>query len=386
MAVGFSLSDSDWSLHHKGARDQVRHEAKVREAIRENLTDIIGNEDIITADDSKIIRVPIRSLDLYHFRFDPLNRDRVGQGEGGTKKGDVLGQMPGQQKGPGKGKQAGNEAGIDYYEVGVTLEEISALLFEDLQLPNLKDKGQHLVEALLPKFNEIRKKGAASNVDLKRTLIESLKRSAATGQAGFHGIEQQDLRYRTWTPKLEPQRNAVIVAMRDVSGSMGEFEKYISRAFYFWMVRFLRHRYNKVEIVFITHHTEAKEVDEQAFFTMGESGGTLVSSAYKLALDVIDKRYNPRAWNIYPFHFSDGDTWGPDDNRMCVELVRQLLQRSNLFGYGEIREGQRYASSSTLMSAFAEITEPEFVGVTIAGKDEVYPALRKFFSQRKVAA
>ncbi len=167
---------------------------------------------------------------------------------------------------------------------------------------------------------------------------------------------------------------------------MGEFEKYISRALYFWMVRFLRTRYSNVEIVFVTHHTQAKEVDEQTFFNLGESGGTLVSSAYKLAVETIDKRYNPREWNCYAFHFSDGDTWGPDDNERCLDLVEQLLTRCNLMGYGEIREGERYNSGSTLMSTFDAIANPAFVGVTIARKEDVYPALRAFFSSKQVAA
>ena len=91
---------------------------------------------------------------------------------------------------------------------------------------------------------------------------------------------------------------------------MGEFEKYITRSFYFWMVRFLRQKYDHVRIVFITHHTEAREVDEDSFFKLGESGGTRVSSAYQLAVDVIKERFDPQFWNIYPFHFSDGDNWG----------------------------------------------------------------------------
>jgi uncharacterized sporulation protein YeaH/YhbH (DUF444 family) len=172
--------------------------------------------------------------------------------------------------------------------------------------------------------------------------------------------------------------------MRDVSGSMGEFEKYITRSFYFWMVRFLRTKYDHVRIVFITHHTEAKEVEEEAFFNLGESGGTKVSSAYQLALDIVKDRYPPALWNIYPFHFSDGDNWGEVDNQRCLELVRQLLGMCNLFGYGEIQEGGR-RSISTLMSAFQHIDDPKFVGVTITGKEEVFPALRRFFSTREVA-
>jgi len=169
--------------------------------------------------------------------------------------------------------------------------------------------------------------------------------------------------------------------MRDVSGSMGEFEKYITRSFYFWMVRFLRTNYQNVKIVFLTHHTEAKEVDEETFFKLGESGGTRVSSAYQLALDTIEQRYDPAQWNIYPFHFSDGDNWGDEDNKRCVALVRKLMAQCNIFGYGEIRS-RSFSTVSTLMSAFSEIDDERFIGLTIGDKKEVYPALKRFFNGR----
>jgi uncharacterized sporulation protein YeaH/YhbH (DUF444 family) len=164
---------------------------------------------------------------------------------------------------------------------------------------------------------------------------------------------------------------------------MGEFEKYIARSFYFWMVRFLRTKYNNVHIVFISHHTEAREVTEEEFFTHGESGGTQVSSAYELALQIIGDRYNPADWNIYPFHFSDGDNL-PWDNERCVYLVQQLMSVCNIFGYGEIREGH-YRSPSTLMSAYSKIHDEKFIAVTISDKSEVYPALRHFFATRDPA-
>src|SRR2546428_8746098 len=105
------------------------------------------------------------------------------------------------------------------------------------------------------------------------------------------------MRYRTWNETTEMQRNAVVIAMRDVSGSMGEFEKYVSRSFYFWMLRFLRTRYERVQVAFVTHHTEAREVDEETFFKLGESGGTKASSAYELALAIVRQRYDPARWN-----------------------------------------------------------------------------------------
>jgi uncharacterized sporulation protein YeaH/YhbH (DUF444 family) len=164
---------------------------------------------------------------------------------------------------------------------------------------------------------------------------------------------------------------------------MGEFKKYIARSFYFWMVRFLRTKYDNVEIVFISHHTEAKEVTEEQFFTQGESGGTVVSSAYQLALDIISARYRPSDWNIYPFHFSDGDNYY-SDNEEAVRLADELITTCNLFGYGEIGEegtsGYR-RSSGALLSIFKDRLKQRerFVGVRIDDKEDVYPALKQFF-------
>jgi len=203
-----------------------------------------------------------------------------------------------------------------------------------------------------------------------------------TGHAGFADIKDDDLRFKTWDRAIRHESNAVVLALMDVSGSMGTFEKYVSRAFYFWMVRFLRTKYERVEIRFIAHHTEAKEVTEAEFFTRGESGGTKASSAYQLALDLINANYPPADWNIYPFHFSDGDNWHTD-NEICLHLVQQLLRRSNQLGYGEIRQNQGYYSGSTLMSAFGKLSDPKFQSVIIKSKGDVYPALRTFFAQEE---
>jgi sporulation protein YhbH len=388
MSATVSLGLQDWSLHRKGPKDQARHQEKVREVIKGNLGDIISNESIITSNGDKIVKVPIRSLEEYSFRFDPFKKDGVGQGPGDSQPGDVIGTLPGQE--PGKGRQAGNEPGIDYYEAEFTIDELAEMVFADLGLPNLKDKGQREIPSEKVIFNDVRRTGIIPNLDKKRTVYQAIKRSVLQGQGGRIGagsIKRDDMRYRTWNETTEMQRNAVVIAMRDVSGSMGEFEKYISRSFYFWMVRFLRTKYTNVDIIFITHHTEAKEVDEETFFNLGESGGTRVSSAYRLCLEIIEGRYNPTLWNIYPFHFSDGDNWGDEDNRTCVELVKRIITHANLFGYGEIKEEpySRWATS-TLMSAFSAITAPEFVGITIKSKEDVYPALKRFFAKDAVSA
>lgn len=160
---------------------------------------------------------------------------------------------------------------------------------------------------------------------------------------------------------------------------MGVFEKYMARSFFFWMVRFLRTRYEKVDIVFIAHHTEAKEVSEEAFFSRGESGGTICSSAYKKALEVIDDRYPPSRYNIYPFHFSDGDNL-TSDNERCVRYVKELMEKCNMFGYAEVNQYQR---RSSLMSVFRRIEDPSFMHCIIKDKREVYKALQTFFGKRE---
>ena len=370
-----SLTQNDWSLHRKGAVDQARHKHKVKEAIQKNLADIVSEQSIITSDGKKVVKVPIRTLEEYKFRFDPNDQQQVGQGDGSSKVGDVL-ERYGQN--PGQGQRAGDQPGVDYYEAELTMEELADMVFEDLALPNLEEKRLQELESETVRFTDIRKSGPFANLDKKRTIRENIKRNAKTGNPHFGSLKNDDLRFKTWDRDVRRESNAVVIAMMDVSGSMGTFEKYVSRAFYYWMVRFLRTKYDNVEIIFIAHHTEAKTVTEEEFFTRGESGGTKASSAYQLALDLLEERYSPSSWNIYPFHFSDGDNW-PSDNELCARLARNLLAKSNLFGYGEIRQG-RYSYQSTLMHTFERIDDPKFVTVTISDKAEVYPALRRFFA------
>ncbi|MBO8169608.1 MAG: sporulation protein YhbH [Thermoanaerobacteraceae bacterium] len=370
------ISRNDWSLHRKGHIDQQRHREKVKEAIKNNLPDIIAEEGIILSNGKKIVKIPIRSLQEYRFRFNRDRNQHGGQGDGDSQVGEVLGTDGAGGSGSGKEKGAGDQPGVDYYEVEMTVEEISQILFEELALPNMKDKQSKQLEVELYYFNDIRKKGLSGNLDKKRTLLENFKRNAINGNPHIGGITPEDLRYKTWTVKRRYESNAVVLAMMDTSGSMGNFEKYIARNFFFWMVRFLRTKYMSVDIVFIAHHTQAKVVSEEEFFTKGESGGTKCSSAYKLALDLIESKYLPQEYNLYPFHFSDGDNL-PSDNELCVQLVNKLLDHANLFGYGEIVNP--YYRSSTLMNVYKNINRENFKTVSIKNKNEVYKALKSFF-------
>lgn len=383
MTPKFSLSNDAWDLHRRADRDRARHNEKIKEVVKQNLADIISQQDIITADRGKLVKVPIRGLELPHIRFDPYDREHVGQGQGGTKQGDVLGRAPSSKEGQGVGKKAGTEPGVDYYEAEFTIDELAAMVFEDLHLPNMEDKGVKQILSEQAVFNTITRRGIAANLDRKRTLLEAYRRNMREGSNKKWLIREEDKRFKNYELVTEPQRNAVVFAMRDVSGSMGEFEAYICRSFYFWMLQFLKTKYTNTEIVFITCHTEAKEVEEKQFFSVGDSGGTRMSSAYSLALQIIDKRYNPREWNIYPFLFSDGYNWGDQE---CVELVRKMLSICNLIGYGEIGSDgwQSSFGFAPLGQAYEEAFsgQPNVVLVKINDKDDVWPALKKFFSKR----
>jgi uncharacterized sporulation protein YeaH/YhbH (DUF444 family) len=812
-----SIQRNDWSLQRKGIIDQERHKERVKEAIKKNLGSIVSDEAIILSDGKRTVKVPIRALDEYKFRFDYRKRKHVGQGDGKTRVGDVIARegQPGQGQGAGP---AGQGEGGEYYEAEVNIDEIAALIFEDLQLPFLEEKAKKAVQSKTTRFNEIRRTGVMANLDKRRMILENIKRNAREeGKARFGDVRKEDLRFKTWEENLRYESNAVVLALMDVSGcltkghliemadgsykdiseiqkgdevacvdlhthektastvsatftkhaprtlliecedatlratprhrffvydepanqivekcaedisdgdklvlvnswgraepkqlarrgtltadqayllgvllgdghlrrptkagtygtylsisdenlerlkkyqqlflsafgvqgiiklkrnantrqrlnvnstalvkdlaarypmltqrsplryiersvyqqpshiraaflrglfdaegtlahhsvmlyssssvlvkqikhllsfwgirarvthfvqdshrlgdkaiksglyhalsinakdtilfkeavgfgcrekagkldnlvtrqragvnamrskfimpfdwrtrfdhlyrvtrtssyyksevqalsysqlqiiagdrqanavdlediqnvlnrqlfvsrvksissineavtvydfevaehhnyivdgmlshnSMGEFKKYIARSFFFWMVRFLRTKYDNVDIVFISHHTEAREVTEEQFFTQGESGGTVVSSAYQLALDIIRDRFNPRDWNIYPFHFSDGDNYY-SDNEEAVRLADELIATCNLFGYGEIGEegaSSYRRSSGALLSIFNDRLKQKerFVGVRIDDKEDVYPALKQFFGKK----
>ena len=243
-------------MERKGPADQARHQEKIREAIKQNLPEIIAEESIITSDGKKLVKVPIRSLEENRFRFDPYQGDKVGQGDGDTKVGDVLGRIPSQSDGAGSGDQAGDQPGVDYYEAELTIDELAEMIFEDLGLPDLRPKVNQEVPTEAHKFTEIRKKGPMSNLDKRRTIIENIRRNARQGEPVFKDLNNDDLRFKVWEQEMRRETAAVVIAMRDASGSMGDFKKYITRSLFFWMVRFLRTKYHNVDIVFITHHSE----------------------------------------------------------------------------------------------------------------------------------
>ncbi|MFC0523324.1 sporulation protein YhbH [Pontibacillus salicampi] len=375
----FVISEENWSLHRKGYDDQQRHQEKVQDAIKNQLPDLISEESIIMSNGKDVVKIPIRSLDEYKIRYNYDKNKHVGQGQGDSEIGDVIAKDGSPQKASGKGSKPGDKAGEDYYEADVSIAELEEALFSQLELPNLQEKEKDNIIITDVEFNDIRKTGLQGNIDKKRTMLEAFKRNAMAGDATFNPIYPEDIRYKTWNNVIKPESKAVVLAMMDTSGSMGVWEKYMSRSFFFWMTRFLRTKYETVDIEFIAHHTEAKVVSEEDFFSKGESGGTICSSAYKKALDLIDSKYHPERYNIYPFHFSDGDNL-TSDNKRCVKYVDELMDLSSMFGYGEVNQYNRH---STLMTAYKKIDDPRFRHFVLRRKADVFYAMKHFFHQDK---
>jgi uncharacterized protein len=224
-AVKFSLQKEDWSLHRQGQQDQERHQAKVKQAIKENLADLVSDESIVLSDGRQIVKIPIRSLEEYRFRYNFNKSRHAGSGGGESAIGDVVaqGKPDGQSssgQGPGKGQGAGDTPGVDYLEADVSLEDIEGLLFSELELPNLKPKTPERVVVTDVDYKDVRKKGLMGNIDKKRTLLESIKRNQLNDTNSAR-ILPDDLRFKTWENVEKPDSSAVVLAIMDTSGSMG---------------------------------------------------------------------------------------------------------------------------------------------------------------------
>jgi uncharacterized protein len=368
----------------RAAGDRLRHRQKVREAIRQNIADIIAEEPIIGRDRDRIIKVPIRGIREYRFVYGE-NVPTVGQGGDNAQPGQVVGRSPGEQ---GGNQQAGDQPGVDYYETDVTLEELIDIMFEDLELPDLDRK--HLRELEIEeqfRRRGYRKKGIRVRLDKRRTAISRVKRKLATQREDEERADPErfpfhsdDLIYRHTVSEIRKESNAVVLCIMDTSGSMDSMKKYLARSFFFLLYQFLCTRYQNVEIVFIAHHTEAHEVTEEEFFSKGESGGTFISSGYVKALEIIDQRYHPSLWNVYVFHCSDGDNF-ESDNSAALRAAKQIAEVANLFGYGEIKPlGAGYYGSS-MIQFFAQVGMENFQTVQIQRKEDVWPSLKVFLSR-----
>ncbi|MAE76610.1 MAG: hypothetical protein CMJ85_07070 [Planctomycetes bacterium] len=357
-------------------RDHSRFREIVRGRIKQDLKKFVSSGELIGRQGGKYVSIPIPQVNLPKFRFGKNPKGEVGQGEGGEGEGI--------EKGDGSGA-AGEDSGQHILEVDVTLEELAEILGEELELPNIEPKGKKVISQAGGSWRSIRRVGPESLRHFKRTYQEALKRQIAAGLYDPDNPSiipmRADKRYKSRKDTVQPQANAVIVYMMDVSGSMGREQKEIVRIEAFWIDTWLRSQYENIEVKYIVHDAVAHVVDQHTFFHLRESGGTKISSAYEICLKMIRDHYPSSEWNVYPFHFSDGDNWSTRDTEHCINLLRdQILPMSNQFCYGQVKSA--YGSGQFKKDLDAAMREdPSLVTSDILDRDGILPSIKTFLGK-----
>jgi hypothetical protein len=378
--INRELSDI-WKLRQRGKRDSDRHKELIKKAIKENGKHLISKYNIVTSDGNKKVKIPIRYLEQYRIKH--------GEGNSGTGAGHGLDGKPGQKYKVGSKNseksegEATNDASELVFESEITIDELVDQLIKDLNLPWMEPKKSSEVEVENEELSSKERVGIWPNIDLKKSLVQNLKRNAAEGNPTVGPFKKEDLFYKHWEQEKEYESQAVIYLMLDTSGSMTKERLRLAKNFYFWMVQFIRRRYKKIKIHCISHNTIAKFVTEEEFFRTADAGGTNCSSAFKLAYEHMVENYDPDLWNVYAMEFSDGDNWG-EDNNICIEYIRKMLSRCSMVGYGEVvldLENHPWVSSKNLLSSMIrrEVTEEKVIVVNINNDDDVFESLKKFF-------
>lgn len=361
-------------------RDQSRFRDIVRGKIKENFKKYVTHEELIGKREKDFVRIPVPYIDIPRFKYGPKQQGGVGQGDG--KPGDAV---DGDQQQPGQG-EAGNAPGQHAIEVEVSMEELADILGEELELPRIEPKGGKIKNEKI-NYSGLAPTGPDSLRHFKTSYKRALKRYISSGIYDPKNPAvipvRQDYRYRSFKKTMEPQANAVVIYIMDVSGSMGDEQKEIVRLESFWINAWIKRHYKGLETRFIVHDAAAKEVDEETFFRTSESGGTLISSAYKLCRDIILNEYPLDQWNIYPFHFSDGDNWSSDDTKICMQILKNdLLPRVNFFGYGQV--DSKYGSGQFFKDLEKEFPSEEKVVLSrIKNKEHILPSIKDFLGKQR---
>lgn len=363
-------------------QDLSRFKKIVRGKIKKELGKFVSSGELIGKQGKKLVSIPIPRIDIPHFKFTDKQQGGVGQGDGDV--GDPVGTGDGDD---GTG-QAGNEEGQHVLEVDVTIEELVEMLGEELELPNIKPKSNEKYETIKNVYRGIRNTGPESLRHNKRTYKQALKRQIFTGQYDPKNPiivpYKEDRRYKSYRQVKLPNQKAVIVYMMDVSGSMGNEQKEIVRLESFWIDSWLRKQYKGLETRYIVHDAVAREVDQDTFYHTRESGGTIISSAYKLCQKIIEADYDPLQWNVYPFHFSDGDNWSANDTQECLKLLEgYFFKVANAFFYGQVES--EFGSGQflkDLRERFGEGNE-SLVLSQIANREGILKSIKDFLGKGK---
>jgi uncharacterized protein len=364
-----------YDLFSRGARDWLRHNEKVRHAVRRSLPEIISGADVLGSNGNRTVQIPVRFLEHYRFRLlDTGSRGGVGQGD--AKPGDVLSQGRGPGQGRDKGAGGKGEGGLEFV-LELKVDDIVDWLWEELKLPNLQTKAGAMEDDEYTREGWD-KRGARSRLDRRRSLKESIKRRAV--QAKGPVFTNEDLRYRQLVKRQRPATQAVVFFALDVSSSMTERDRKLAKTFFFWVIQGLRRQYHFIEPVFVAHTIHAWEFNEGEFFQVRGQGGTVASTAFSKVASIIDERYNAARYNIYVFYSSDGDNFR-EDRESALEELRHLASVANYMGYVETSPPSRDGLDTEIGETFARLSEAGLpVGAyALTEEEDVWEAIRGFF-------
>jgi len=370
-------AETPWyELFSRGARDWLRHNQKVRSAVRESLPDLLSGDDVISKPTNRTVVVPVKLLEHARFRLlDPSAQQGAGQGKG--EPGDVL--RPARDESPGS--QAGGTANGELrFVVEMKIDEIVDWLWEDLKLPDLQPRRAETMDQPDYEREGWDKRGARSRLDRRRTIKEAIKRRSV--QEDAVAISNDDLRFRQLVKRPTPSTRAAVIFALDVSGSMDEGQRRLAKQFFFFALQGLRRQYAKVETAFIAHAAEAWEFEEAQFFQASSSGGTVSSCAFELAGELMRTRFDAGRYNQYLFYASDGENAAEDRSQAGVTL-RRLCETVNYAGYVETGGVATFRPRDTqLAEMFREVQAQGLpVGMcSLAGQEDVWRAIREFFS------
>lgn len=379
MANHITMSaESPWyDLFSRGARDWLRHNEKVRESVQQSLPDLIAGSDLITGPQDRTVRVPVRMLEHARFRLADNQEAQADAGQGQGKPGDVL--RPA-QRGTGDEGQGDNGEGEVKLVLELKVDDIMDWLWEELKLPDLQPRRNTTVEEDEYVREGWDKHGARARLDRRRTVKEAVKRRAI--QPNAVPFTNEDLRFRQLVQRKKPATNAVVLFALDVSASMTEAERKLAKSFFFFVLQGIRRKYGKVETRFIAHTTQAWEFSEADFFQVSGTGGTGASTAFNLALDMIQSEYDPAQYNSYLFYASDGENF-TEDRAAASEGLARLATLLNYIGYVETVPGSSRVTETEMKMICAELEHNgAAIGTSILSRPEdVWKAIRKFLVQ-----
>lgn len=421
------IIDRRLNAKNKSAVNRQRFLRRYRQQIQKAVSDAVNERSITDIDKGGKISIPARDISepiIHHGQGG--HNERVLPGNKHFSEGDKIARpQSGEGQGSG-GKASDSGEGMDDFSFTLSQEEFLDFMFDGLELPNLVKRQLSGLEEFKTVRGGIANEGQPGRINIVRSLRSAnMRRLALTGgkrrqlqvlQAELDELEKLpeakrdlvrrkelleaiakiersiskvpwldtfDLKYNLMIKQPVPRSKAVMFCIMDVSGSMDQATKDIAKRFFILLYLFLQRNYEKTEIVFIRHHTSAKEVDEDEFFHSRETGGTVVSSALRLMQEIIQDRYSPEQWNIYGAQASDGDNWGEDSDVCRDILIDELLPNCQYFSYIEITNNEHQALWNVYETIHDQYPD-SFALQHIRGVGDIYPVFRELF-HKKVA-